>query len=64
LQKGMTKMKRLRRVSFRGATLSFKDYIKVHKIIVTNCAPKTFYKVVLPYLLFVGSVGLLIGLNV
>jgi hypothetical protein len=57
-------MKRLRRVAFRGATLSFKDYLKVHKIIVTNRAPKTFYKVVLPYLLLAGSVGFLIGLIV
>jgi len=56
-------MKRLNKIALRGSTLTLKNYLRVHKIILTYSAPKVFYKVLLPYLLLATSAGILIGSN-
>ena len=40
---------RHRDMRFAGNTLSFKDFLQVNKIVITNRAPGSFYRFLLPY---------------
>ena len=57
------KKKRLkhRDIKFQGSKLSFKEFLYLNKIIVTNRAPGSLYKFLLPFLGITSSLSIAIG---
>ena len=59
-----TKRRRIRRMNsmtLKGRNLPLKDYLKVHKIILSYKEPIIFYKILIPYLIVSGALGALLG---
>ncbi len=48
-------------MTLKGRKLPLKDYLKVHKIILSYKAPIIFYKILIPYLIVSGALGALLG---
>tara|TARA_Y100000593_G_scaffold88950_1_gene172178 strand:+ start:94 stop:330 length:237 start_codon:yes stop_codon:yes gene_type:complete len=57
------KIKRLRHrdIQFYGNTLSFKDFLQISKIVITNRAPGSFYRFFLPFVGIISTIMLGLG---